>query len=64
MQICCCNIDYILHLISGSNVKKHMLVVKFCSLYRETTNVEAYKKYEGYSYRFGMEHAFCSVNEK
>lgn len=64
-QICfnqcqiCCNIDDILHFIGGPNVKEHMLVVKFRSLYRETRNVEGYKKDVGYSYRFGMERAFC-----
>lgn len=63
-QICfnqcqiCCNIDDILHLISGPNVKEHMLVVKFHSLSRETRNVKGYKRDEGYSYRFGMENAF------
>lgn len=64
-QICfnqyqiCCNIDDILHLISGPNVEEHTLVVKFCSLYRETKSAEGYKRDVGYSYRFGVEHAFC-----
>lgn len=65
MHICfnwcqiCCNVDDILHLISGPNIKEHMLVVNFCSLCTETTSVEGYKKDVGYVYRFGMEHAFC-----